>query len=473
MKAVYSYWEDFEIKLNGGFRSAKEMALVLTLSVIESKKQFSSVEFYTTEYGKKIVEDYQIPFDKVYTILDDLTDKIGLNPQFWAFAKIYVYSLQTVPFIHIDNDVIIWGKLPENILNSKVFFQNKEHLSTHQGYTPILKFAKENLPNDIHEELKEVIDTKVDWAYNCGVVGGNDFSLFKKWREIVESYIFNNELNYWEKVKDKHSQNHFFEQYFISSLIKITNTTASTLLRDDFMKSATRDFRYTHLWGEVKRDPKIINKVKERLYLDYPEVQERFEKELSDSEVFTDIYRNELWGKGAGSGGGSSIEITEGYRQFLQDFLKENKVKTVVDFGSGDWQFSKLINWSGIKYLGIDCVEAVVKKCTKQHGKKNIKFLYADSLNELKETKYDLLLLKDVIIHWPNEKISSFFKEMKEKEQFSYILVTVQSNEEKVNEDIKVGEFHNLDLQKEPFLLDCEVSYRWDNDKKTTYLFKL
>lgn len=472
MKAVYSYWEDFETKTNGGFRSIREMALMLTLSVLESKKQFSSVEFYTTTYGQKIVEDYKIPFDKVHVVLDELTGLI--DPEHWAYAKIYVYSLQTEPFIHIDNDVIIWDKLPNHILKSPLFFQNKEHLKEHQGYISLLRTVKMLHPDYQKQGFKvtQIVDSGVKWAYNCGVVGGNDLNTIREWKEIVDQYLFSNKV-YWKKVEDKHSHNHLFEQYFISSLIQLKSMRVNTLLGDDFMRSAVRDFRYTHLWGEVKRDPKVIDKVKERLFRDYPQYRENFTQQQTVEEVFTDIYKNELWGQGQGSGGGSSIEITTGYRIFLQEFIDEHEIKSVVDYGCGDWQFSKLINWSSDPdrvYLGIDCVQAVVDKCNTKFGNDKTKFICSNTLEGVE--KSDLLIIKDVLIHWPNQEIIKFIKQLNSSKKFKYTLITVQCNQEKLNEDIQFGEFHNLDLNKPPFNFKCKVVYKWDSDTKITYLFK-
>jgi hypothetical protein len=40
--------------------------------------------------------------------------------------------------------------------------------------------------------------------------------------------------------------------------------------------------------------------------------------------------------------------------EFLQKFLGQNKVQSLVDLGCGDWQFSQHHNLAGFSYLGID-----------------------------------------------------------------------------------------------------------------------
>jgi len=47
----------------------------------------------------------------------------------------------------------------------------------------------------------------------------------------------------------------------------------------------------------------------------------------------------------------------------LQQFLKDNKIRSVVDAGCGDWGLSQALDWGGIDYKGYDIVEAVIAAC--------------------------------------------------------------------------------------------------------------
>lgn len=467
-KAVFSYWEDNRRKTNGGFRTKKELAMCLSLAVELVKRQFETVELVTNSYGKKIlIDQYKIPFNSVQVVLDQFDNTLEAN--FWAYIKLYAYSIQDEPFIHIDNDVFIWDIIPYDKLTAQMLFQNKEMLEDHRSYYDLIREAWK-----FEQVDRTILRAEPSFAYNCGVVGVNDLSIVKRWIEIARQYIFspaNDEQ--WQKVGSKHNHNHVFEQYFISAIIKRDGIEAQTLLKDDFHESAVRDFKYTHLWGEKKREQKIMDRVRDRLFTDYPHLVEKFLVPETHPDVFEDIYRNEVWGRGQGSGGGSSPFITTGYRDFLQKLLVDLNIKSVIDFGCGDWQFSQLINWSGISYYGYDCVRTIIENDQKKFGRQNIRFDYADEVDQI-DQRADLLIIKDVLIHWPNETIKKFLQDCRNRDRFKYVLITNSKSGKIVenNFDISVGGFHSLDINAEPFNARAEEVYRWDSDSKMTYLIR-
>lgn len=139
---------------------------------------------------------------------------------------------------------------------------------------------------------------------------------------------------------------------------------------------------------------------------------------MNHTETFTYIYDNKVWGEG--SGGGSNPENNTEYISFLQEFLKEKEIKHVIDFGCGDWQFSQFIDWTGVRYLGVDCVLSVIaKNWDIYRNSYHIDFSHNDNI---KGYKADLLIMKDVLQHWTDEAIIKFFKPI--LKNFKYILIT-------------------------------------------------
>jgi SAM-dependent methyltransferase len=96
-------------------------------------------------------------------------------------------------------------------------------------------------------------------------------------------------------------------------------------------------------------------------------------------DVFTKIYNNDGWGNG--SGPGSYAENNKEYTKALIEFIQAHNIKTILDYGCGDWQFSRFIPWDKIteKYTGVDVVESVIKNNQINFTKENIKFEKVDS----------------------------------------------------------------------------------------------
>jgi len=121
--------------------------------------------------------------------------------------------------------------------------------------------------------------------------------------------------------------------------------------------------------------------------------------------VFDEIYKSNAWG--FGSGHGSLPSVTKGYRALLETFIRENNVRSVVDYGSGDWQFSKLVEWGDIEYTGVDVVPSLTAENTTKYGNQKRKFVtLAPGSNGIPDA--DLLICKDVLQHMPNQAVQEF-----------------------------------------------------------------
>ena len=127
--------------------------------------------------------------------------------------------------------------------------------------------------------------------------------------------------------------------------------------------------------------------------------------------VFTEIYNKNRWGDGSGTGSNMSIDNKK-YIEKLEDILKTYNIKTICDIGCGDWKFSQYINFGTCKYLGIDCVESVIKENKKNYQKKNIRFQHKSLGEDFIPHGYDLIIIKDVIQHWEDDDIIKYMQEL-------------------------------------------------------------
>jgi 2-polyprenyl-3-methyl-5-hydroxy-6-metoxy-1,4-benzoquinol methylase len=171
---------------------------------------------------------------------------------------------------------------------------------------------------------------------------------------------------------------------------------------------------------------------------------------MSNAEVFSKIYKEDLWH--GGSGAGSKLENVKEYVEILQKYIDKPEVKTVLDLGCGDWQFSKFLDLSSVSYLGVDVVESVIESNSTSYSASNIKFISRD-ITTYEVPKADLIICKDVLQHLCNKDVVNILVKIITSSKFS--LITNDFNPENTeNKDIDNGDYRCLDLTLSPFYLD-------------------
>jgi SAM-dependent methyltransferase len=181
-------------------------------------------------------------------------------------------------------------------------------------------------------------------------------------------------------------------------------------------------------------------------------------------EAFEVIYAQRGWGVdehgNASSGTGSTMEATKLYRVFLQDFLAANRIRSVVDAGCGDWQFSQAIDWTGIDYLGVDIVQSVIAANQRRFGAPNRRFAVADIVRD-ELPPADLLIVKDVLQHLPHADITRFLAQLP---RYRHVLIVNDVNPASLTaepEDIAAGGYRPIDLTRPPHALPGTKMMSW------------
>ena len=149
-------------------------------------------------------------------------------------------------------------------------------------------------------------------------------------------------------------------------------------------------------------------------------------------EIFTNIYENSMWGtnnnseyKGS-SGSGSEIDYNKNtYIPFIQKFILDNKIKTIVDLGCGDFKCGPLIYDNlDILYTGYDAYNKIIQYNSKQHSISKYNFIHLDFYNKKENIiNSDLCILKDVLQHWKMNEIYLFLDYLIDTKKFKYILL--------------------------------------------------
>ena len=183
-------------------------------------------------------------------------------------------------------------------------------------------------------------------------------------------------------------------------------------------------------------------------------------------EIFESIYVGDRWTNG--SGPGSLPKHTIEYRSFLSKFMLENDIKTVTDLGCGDWQSTRLLDWCGLNYIGLDIVPWLIENNTRTFGAANIEFRHFTALDQLPGG--DLCICKEVLQHLPNDVVQAHLDAISERYRFGLITNCVEPLEE-ANRDIEIGGVRPLRLDREPFDAPgaCVFSY---NPQSGSWIFK-
>jgi len=175
--------------------------------------------------------------------------------------------------------------------------------------------------------------------------------------------------------------------------------------------------------------------------------------EQNDQQIFSNIYKNDIWF--GGSGAGSDPKYAMPYLKLLQEYFNDTRFGKIVDLGCGDWQLMKRISIPRRKsYVGYDVVQQVIDENNKKFAKPNVQFIAISGLKEIENIKGDLLIAKDVLAHWPNSQVQYFLAKI--LPNYKYALITHDvSNRfgDKSNIEIKLGDYRPIDITSAPFNL--------------------
>lgn len=194
---------------------------------------------------------------------------------------------------------------------------------------------------------------------------------------------------------------------------------------------------------------------------------------LGSLDVFDQIYKENTWGDGKGSGIGSEPQAVRPYTEFLQQFLEENQIQSIVDLGCGDWQFSRELDLKGIHYYGIDVAKSVIESNQKIYSSPTTEFSVLSSYSDLPEA--DLLICKDMLMHLGRTEVQAIIRDAFPK--FANVLITSDVHpyskvgefflkargkwEGMFNEDILTGQMTPFDIRMPPYNQSGQTVFSW------------
>lgn len=249
MRIIQTYWNASGLPYNqvkGGWLSPEIHWMSWALSCTLLRRFYDDVELYTTEEDAKIFRKFKIPYTKIHTDLDCEFIR-NLRPEMWAYAKIYTYSIQAEPFLHVDGDVFIWKPFKEELFNGDICVQNiEENLGVyHKSIETLLSTDGTFVPNWILE------NKDYPKAYNMGIFGANDLDFVRKYCDLAFEYYKKNQDVFHRLYKTDPNVNILPEQYLLYGLSEGMGRLVKKLYAENVKMD--KDF---HIFCEITKIPK-------------------------------------------------------------------------------------------------------------------------------------------------------------------------------------------------------------------------
>lgn len=167
-------------------------------------------------------------------------------------------------------------------------------------------------------------------------------------------------------------------------------------------------------------------------------------------KVFESIYSKRLWGSVMSSGEGSSVKQAAPYLTIINELIRSKGYQSIVDVGCGNGYIGSMLKVP--QYIGYDCSETVLREAKRKFRKLSLFPLDIYTEYDIIQTA-DCLLCKDVLHHWPNEKIRVWLDCLIRSKKWKAIVITVDRNQLYDNQDCYLGGYRALDYTMRPLSL--------------------
>ena len=210
-------------------------------------------------------------------------------------------------------------------------------------------------------------------------------------------------------------------------------------------------------------DKDLLEKIRETTYVEDATGHDHknFNYEKME-EIFQNIYKSNRWRKADGAGSGSIPDNAKIWLKILFQHVNKFNIEEIHDFGCGPYFLYKDLNWpQSLKYRGYDISEIALERADLNCVNPKAIFEKIDHYNSLPGGgKNTLLIVKEVLQHWPNELRVEFLDNVTKK--YKWILIHGSANctippsykngliyfntfphEEDVNSEIGIWKFNN------------------------------
>lgn len=280
MRAVWSFWSKPFFAFKGRiWREPHHHLLAWGLSLRLARRHYPDTMLVTDEAGAELLVDrLGLSFGEVSTELEALRRAdIG----WWALGKLYAYSIQDRPFVHIDTDVFLWKPLAAAVTDAPVFAQCPEEHALDEPSGPRdieSAFAKHKLSLPDEWEWYRSLPSAGFREENCGILGANRVDFIRYYANRALDLAMNPaHLPAWAELPHKSGYNMMIEQFLLSTCLDYHRFHPDSPYRgvraryvfpnwgDAFNPQKAAQAGFTHLLGDAKNNEHVTQRLEQRV----------------------------------------------------------------------------------------------------------------------------------------------------------------------------------------------------------------
>lgn len=176
---------------------------------------------------------------------------------------------------------------------------------------------------------------------------------------------------------------------------------------------------------------KIINKLKSVLNKDKPKAPKPFPG--------SEAYWEKRYRSNDNSGPGSYGRLADFKAEILNDFVKQNDIQTIAEFGSGDGNQLELSSYPS--YVGIDVSQTALDLCEDKFGDDPTKEFLLYNTKDSNAVKAELVMSLDVIYHLVEDEVFENYMTALFNASTKYVIIYSSNYDEVLAKHVKCRKF--------------------------------
>lgn len=166
-------------------------------------------------------------------------------------------------------------------------------------------------------------------------------------------------------------------------------------------------------------------------------------------DMFTEIYKKNLWGGSESvSGPGSSMSQTATIRQQIPVLCNRYEVTRILDAACGDFNWFRQMDVALEQYIGCDIVSDLIEQNNLKYADAKTSFVRTD-IRQDPLPKMDLILCRDCLVHFSTADIQMVLDNF-QKSGSKFLLLTTFPDVQ-INVDIQTGNWRPINFELPPF----------------------